>query len=269
MTPDEAAARSWTWQDGDGTASNDWAEFEARLLQVARRRGFTVEDLGPVEGRPLRLLSRPGGAPGRPRVLLSGGFHGEEPAGPWGLLSFLDTAADDLLAAVELTLLPLVNVTGFVAGRRLNDWGENPNRGFLPGAERPSREGTALLRHGDRLAAAARDGLVTCHEDVLLSHAYLYTLERSDAPGAFSRSLLEANAAFFPVHPDGEVDGCTVRSGIVFNHRDTSFENWLFDRGARQAACVETPGQQPFPRRVAAQAAMARVFVEHVVTPSE
>jgi hypothetical protein len=76
---------------------------------------------------------------------------------------------------------------------------------------------------------------------------------------------LRANASFFAVHPDGEVDGCPVRDGIVFNHQDTSFESWLLLEGARHAACVETPGQQPIERRIAAQAAMMGFFVEHAM----
>lgn len=263
MTPDEAAARSWTWQHEDGTASHDWAAFQARLSALARRPGFALTDLGPVGEEPLYLLTRAAVSADAPRLLLASGFHGEEAAGPWGVLALLEAAADATLDAVALTVLPLVNVTGFRAGRRFNHWGENPNRGYLPGDVRPSREGHALLAHGERLAAAARDGVLACHEDLLLSHGYLYTLERGPAPGPLSQALLAANAAHFPVHPDGEVDGCPVRGGIVFNHRDTSFEAWLFERGARYAACVETPGQQPFGRRVAAQAAMARAFLEN------
>lgn len=261
--PGGAAAGCWTWRGDDGTASNDWAAFAGRLSALALRRGFSVDDLGPVGEQPLYLLTRAARTPDAPRLLLASGFHGEEPAGPWGVLTLLDSLADSALDAVTLTVLPLVNVTGFRAGRRLNDWGENPNRGYLPGDARPSQEGRALLAHGERLAAAARDGILACHEDVLLSHGYLYALERGSTPGARSRALLAANAAHFPVHPDGEVDGCPVRGGIVFNHRDTSFETWLFERGARYAACVETPGQAPFTRRVAAQAAMARAFLEH------
>jgi len=263
MTPEEAAAQSWTWRHDDGTASSDWQRFRERLSALALRRGFATADLGPVGEEPLFLLTRPARDADAPRLLLSSGFHGEEPAGPWGLLILLDTMPDALLDAVTLTVLPLVNVTGFRAGRRYNDWGENPNRGYLPGEARPSREGLALLAHGECLLAAAQHGLLTCHEDVLLSHGYLYSLESGPAPGPLSRALLAANAAHFPVHPDGEVDGCAVQGGIVFNHRDTSFESWLFERGAPYAACVETPGQQPFPQRVAAQASMARAFVEH------
>jgi hypothetical protein len=263
MTPDEAAAKAWMWSLDDGTASNDWGRYHMRLREVASRRGLNVEDLGPPGDLPLLLLSNHAANDTGQRLLISSGFHGEESAGPWGILAFLESVDDSLLASVQLTVLPLVNVSGFREGRRFNDLGENPNRGYLAGAEACSREGRILLAHGYRLGRAARDGLLTCHEDVLLSHCYVYGNEPHDTPGAFSRGLLSVNASFFAVHPDGEVDSCPVKEGIVFNHEDTSFESWLLREGARRAACVETPGQQPIERRIAAQVAMMRFFIEH------
>jgi hypothetical protein len=104
-----------------------------------------------------------------------------------------------------------------------------------------------------------------CHEDVLLSHAYLYSLERAETPGELTCALLAANAEHFPLHPDGLVDGCAVNGGIVFNHYDGSFESWLMSHGIAYAACVETPGQQPIARRIAAQHRMIDTFVRKSV----
>jgi hypothetical protein len=266
MTSAEAAATAWTWSLGDGTASNDWDRFQDRLLKLAQLRRLQVEDLGPPGEPPVLLLTRDAPGDAAPRVLIGSGFHGEESAGPWGVLAFLESVEELLLASVHLAVLPLVNVSGFRQGKRFNDLGENPNRGYLPGSEAPSREGRVLLSHRARLRDSARDGLLACHEDILLSHCYVYGMERRDSPGEFSRGLLRTNASFFAIHPDGEVDGCPIKDGIVFNHQDTSFESWLLLEGARHGACVETPGQQPFAHRIAAQAAMMRFFVEHSVS---
>lgn len=252
---------TWTWQLPDGTASNDWDAWSQRLYAIAALRGLDLQQLGRVDGDPLLWIAPSGSSEARPRRLIASGFHGEEPAGPWGVLAFLETVSEELLGACALTLLPLVNVSGFRAGRRLNERGENPNRGYLPGAEAASREGLLLMEHADLLTEAAGDGLLSCHEDVLLQHGYLYANEHGERPGAWALRLLATHAEFFPIHPDGEVDGCTVRDGIVFNQADTSFESWLFERGASHTACVETPGQADFMRRVAAQAAMMRAFL--------
>lgn len=64
-------------------------------------------------------------------MLISAGFHGEEAAGPWGMLHFLSELQQDIFERINLSLLPLVNPTGFAKGHRFNKFGENPNRGFL------------------------------------------------------------------------------------------------------------------------------------------
>lgn len=259
----DAADRPWVWRHPHGWNSNDLGRFGERLYEVAAARGFGVESLGEVGGEALLLLTRPATAAAAPRLLIASGFHGDEAAGPWGVLAFLESVGDPLLDAVTLSALPLVNASGFRAGRRLNDQGENPNRGYtVAEASGPSREGRLLLAQRERLLPLAADGLLACHEDVGLSQCYVYGLERAAIPGAFSRGLIAVNAEFFPMHPDGEVDGCPVRDGIVFNHADTSFEYWMMRQGVRRAACIETPGQQPIGRRIAAQAAMMRFFVE-------
>ena len=259
---DDAGTKPWTWILPDGHASNDWVHYCARLEAVAARRRFELTTLGRAGGEPPLMIRCGAADPSAPQLLVASGFHGEEPAGPWGVLEFLEAADQDLLSRVRLTVLPLINVTGFRAGTRFNTHGENPNRGYLglPG-ESPSHEGQLLLAHRDLLLEAARDGLLTCHEDVLLSHGYVYSCERAAAPGAFSRTLLAANAAFFPVHADGGVDGCPIAGGIVFNHHDGSFESWLMELGVARAACVETPGQHPIERRIAAQRAIIETFL--------
>ncbi|MEJ6001627.1 M14 family metallopeptidase [Paucibacter soli] len=259
--------KSWTWElppDCGAQLSNDGAALLAQLLQTAQLRGFSARELGRVADHPIWCLTRPARRSDAPRLLLASGFHGEESAGPWGVLRALRDASTESLDRVHLTVLPLVNPTGFNAGRRFNEWGENPNRGYPSLAVEdgpPSREGRILLEHAELLLDAGRDGVLSCHEDVGVEQAYLYSFERSARPGAFSQALLAANTAHFPCYPDGLVDDCPIEGGIVFNHYDGSFEAWLMEQGALRAACVETPGQQPLASRIAAQAAMMTAFI--------
>ncbi|KAF0814852.1 hypothetical protein IGB42_00907 [Andreprevotia sp. IGB-42] len=250
----------------EGCASNDWAAYQARLAPLLARRGLQRTVLGDVGDAPVWLL-QPGVTAAGPRLLIAAGFHGEEPAGPWGLLRFLEQADDSLFARARLSFLPLVNVSGFAAGCRFNRWGENPNRGFCitEDGETPSREGHILLEHAPLLAQLGSDGVLSCHEDVLVQYGYVYSFEHAAAPGPFSHALRDCNARFFTLMPDGEVDGCPVRHGVVFNHRDSSFESWMMQAGVARAACTETPGQQAMETRVAANAAMMATFVEYAL----
>lgn len=139
----------------------------------------------------------------------------------------------------ELEFIALVNPTGFSRGHRFNKYGENPNRGFVfengkPKAnEHTSVEGKLLLDHAQLLIAACRDGILTCHEDVLSREAYVYSFEPSQVPGRFSLDLRDTLGGYFPIAVDGEIDACPVKDGLIFNHFDTSFEACLVRSGAR------------------------------------
>ncbi len=252
----------WPRPDGAGTSS-DLGAFDAEFRSLAQRREFGVEPLGTALGHTIVIASRrPRSRAGR-RLLVAAGFHGEEPAGPWGLVRFLRLVPDALLDGTNLSLIPLVNATGFAAGRRLNARGENPNRGYDPArpGERASAEGEILLGQRERLLAAAADGLLCCHEDEGVQAAYVYTLEPAATPGRFSQGLVATMGRYFPLLPDGTVDGCPVSGGLVFNHHDGSFESWAVRHGTPLAATIETPGRAGFARRVEAQAALVMAFL--------
>jgi predicted deacylase len=245
--------------------SNDWAVFQRELLALCAARHFSVQVLGTTGGEPIYRLQRPAREPTAPHLLVASGFHGEEPAGPWGLLHALMTLGDDALGRAHLAVLPLVNVSGFARGTRLNHCHENPNRGYLPSSDgvQASEEGAILLAHEPLLLASGRDGVLSCHEDQELDHAYLYANERGPTPSPLARALRQCNGEFFPLQPDGPVDGNTVQDGIVFNQFDSSFECWLFQRGVAQSYCTETPGQCDFDARLSANAAMVAMFIAH------
>ncbi len=264
MTAFDPATR-YRWRHGDGW-STDLAAYHHALDAQAAAWGFAVTELGPVFGERLPLLHRAAAQADAPRLLIASGFHGEEAAGPWGVLAFMADLGH-LADRVHLTLLPLVNATGFALGQRFNALGQNPNRGYLPidAAYKPPVEGERLLAQSERLVAAARDGVLACHEDVKTPFTYVYAFERRAAPGVFSQALVAAAGEHFKLHPDGEVDGAPISGGVVFNHHDGSFESWLASGGVAVAACIETPGQEDFARRVAAQAALMHVFVEQRV----
>ena len=260
--------QAWIWQRAGGAgASNDIGAWRAELAECAQAGGWQLQELGPVLGESLPLLRAGRARPGTPRLLIASGFHGEEPAGPWGVLEFMRALPETLACEVDLSLLPLVNATGFAAGTRLNAQGENPNRGYGAHAngDLPSIEGRRLIANVERLLPLAADGLLACHEDVGLSHTYAYTYEHRPEPGPFSHALVATAAAHFDLHPDGVVDECPISNGMVFNRFDGSFESWFSEQGVPLAACIETPGQHDFRRRVGAQNALMRAFVEHVV----
>src|SRR6185436_1963931 len=69
---------------------------------------------------------------GKKRVLITAGFHGEEPAGPLTLAThFGKIAAYAKKRRVGLTVFPCINPSGFELGTRYNASDEKPNNDFM------------------------------------------------------------------------------------------------------------------------------------------
>jgi hypothetical protein len=248
-----------------GCQSNQWQVFHEQLLMIVRKHGFTSHVLGHTQKKPIYLLERPSTKVFAKNILIASGFHGEEPAGPWGLLHALESVPTSMLDTVNISVLPLVNISGFSLGQRLNHKYENPNRGYLPlldGVD-AGEEARVLLHHEVILTDLGRDGVLSCHEDLANSCAYIYANERNNTPSALALKLRDSHAQFFPLHPDGLVDNCKIKDGIVFNHLDSSFEAWLLQCGASVSYCTETPGLADFETRILANATMMKTFIEY------
>lgn len=250
--------------------TNDIVRFYHLLEQQINRLSLSKSILGTSGEYPVCLLQSSQHITTNPNLMISAGFHGEEAAGPWGLLHFLSSLDPYLFAQVNLSLLPLVNPTGFAIGQRFNQLGENPNHGFyLEDGTPTSGKGTSieakiLMDHTPTLLSASRDGILTCHEDVLLTDTYIYSFEPQQTPGSFSENLRDTLGQFLPVAVDGEIDDCPVQNGIIFNHFDTSFESFLVQQGSRFGCCSETPGQHNIDQRILANAAIMTEFVNIV-----
>ncbi|MFH1462888.1 MAG: M14 family metallocarboxypeptidase [Pseudomonadota bacterium] len=252
---------------GSDPLPSDVASLLRGFRAQAQRRGLCVVELGRVGPFPVLLLEPDHPVAGAPCLLLAAGFHGDEPAGCWGLLELLRGAPEELFHKANLSFLPVVNPTGLAVGRRGNDQGENPNRGYCPPCDdqaEPSREGRILLEHLPHLLEAGRLGFLSLHEDGEREQFYLYTYEQGEAPGAFTEALRQAEEAFFPCLPDGEVAGSPVRHGVIFRECDGSFEDLLFHDGVPVAAVTETPGRRDFATRVRANRAIAEAFVRYL-----
>jgi hypothetical protein len=70
--------------------------------------------------------------PGKRWLLVTAGFHGEEPAGPLTLLRHMSDIVDHARKHdVGLRVYPCINPSGFEAGTRYNASGERPNNDLI------------------------------------------------------------------------------------------------------------------------------------------
>lgn len=241
--------------------------FTQQLYQLTAKKGFLVKRLGNVKSDPVLLLI-PKELKNGPNILIAAGFHGEEPAGCFGILHFLETMPQRFISKANISFLPMVNPTGFRSRKRTNAWNENPNKGFChtnSGNPEPSHEGLILMKHLHLLKSLANDGFISLHEDVEQERFYLYTFENTNTTGPFSEVLRTEEAKFFMPYPDGELEGGSVRNGIIFRHCDGSFEDLLFHEGIHRTACTETPGLSDIEKRIEANASIITAFVRFAV----
>jgi len=246
---------------------NGLNEFVLKLTGLTQHCGLAMHILGYTESQPIWLLT-PIYPNNGPHILVAAGFHGDEPAGPWGILHFLESSTPTISARANLSFLPIVNPTGFQAARHVNDRGEDPNRGFchVPfNGFVPSREGTILLEQLHELRPLATDGFVSLHEDIEQERFYLYTFEDSNGPGPFSEVLRTAGTEYFMTMPDGIVEGSPNRGGVIFRQCDGSFEDCLFHAGVPRTACTETPGLQNIHERIKTNANIINAFLTFTI----
>lgn len=231
----------------------DPSAFAARFSTAARAAGFREERFGARDGCPLVAYTRR--APGRhPRIYLSAGIHGDEPAGPLALLELLTTGAFDHRAT--WFLVPLLNPTGFTLRTRENAEAIDLNRDY-----RHPRT-TEIVAHVAWLRRQPPFDLTLClHEDWEATGYYLYELA---APGqaSLAPAFLTAAAAHLPIDPAAVIDGRPVTiPGLIHPQDDPLLrETWpeaISLRAHHTPACytLETPSTAPLATRVSTHVA--------------
>ncbi|MBL9189349.1 MAG: M14 family metallocarboxypeptidase [Opitutaceae bacterium] len=239
------------------------AELAARLETAARVQCFQVETFGTAGGVPLLALSRRSSGV-KPRIYLSAGIHGDEPAPPLALLDLLERGWFDDRAV--WFLCPLLNPTGFAQGTRENADGIDLNRDF-------KSPRTAEIRgHVAWLGRQPAPDLAMClHEDWEATGFYLYEL---NALGLLSpaRAILEAVATVCPVDGATLIDGRAIdEPGIIRPVADPLLrDSWpesiyLRHQHARLGYTVESPSALPLATRIAALQQAVAVAVEATV----
>ena len=269
----------------DFPALYDIEEFNTRLKaafdRINKIRPYKMESLGQVGGRDIFLLSPAAPDDTKPSILTAGGFHGNEPAGPWGILEFLETADEETLKKVNHSFIPLVNPSGFERAQRYNIFDENPNRGFVPEYitseeeedadwtnRGPSAEGAILLAHGDRLAKLAKHGFTSQHEDDGLNEGFIFINETGAQPSKTATAYLDTIQKYFPLIPDGgknELEGAPIKDGMWVNGMDSSFETWMINKGVPVTVTSETPSLEPARARVDCNRDFVQAFADVTV----
>ena len=207
---------------------------------------------GYVDDYPIYCV-RLGGEPrGRKRVLLSGGVHGDEPAGPEAVFAFLERNPAELLKDFVFLILPCVNPWGYVNNKRENARGQDINRSFSKSVVPEGEIGRRLLK-GKRF-----DLYIDFHEDWEAAGFYLYEVRRDGryAGPDVVREVVEVG----PIDPDSEDDENDIPvSPGVFEVAPAwgigGIVPYVYHYHADHVLIFETPTAWPMSQRTAAHLA--------------
>ncbi len=232
-----------------------------RLQAAGRAAGFRVEPFGAIAGCPLFALTKRTPGP-RPRIYLSSGIHGDEPAPPLALLELLESGTFDHRAT--WFLCPLLNPAGLSRGIRENAGGLDLNRDYkaLRSAE--------IAAHVGWLARQPNFDLTLClHEDWEAKGFYLYELNPQQRP-TLADAMIAAVAQVCPIETAAVIDGReSAAPGIIRPVSDPLLrETWpeaLYLRAHHTplSYTLETPSALPLARRIAAHRSAVEAAVAH------
>jgi protein MpaA len=239
-----------------------WPEFLPAFTDEAQAAGFLVEHLATVEGGKLNAWERPTDGP---RIYLSAGMHGDEPAGPLALLELLRQGY--FKHPVHWIICPALNPGGLANGIRENSLGVDLNRDYWL---KSTPEVTAHATWLD--SKPAPDLFVSLHEDWETKGFYFYEINLKEDMPERARKILTAVEPWFNPEAGPEIDGHEVRSsGWIYHAAEPDLpESWpeaiyLAKLGCPLSFTFETPSGAPLANRVAAHVAALKAVCDWVI----
>ncbi|MCG3150683.1 MAG: hypothetical protein PCFJNLEI_04174 [Verrucomicrobiae bacterium] len=170
-----------------------YSELTDRLRAL---RGWKVRQVATIWEYPWFVVE-PTVAKRAPTVLLSGGMHGEEPAGVEGVLRWLECGRP---GNINWLVFPCINPYGWARNQRRNRQRRDINRQFQRRTNTPEAELIKRLVKGRRFEFSFE-----FHEDVDASGFYLYELRRQ--PPYIGEQILQAVSRVTPINRDSIIDG--------------------------------------------------------------
>jgi len=236
----------------------DWPGFLPAFAAAARAAGFRPFRYGTTPAGDLVAWEREGSGP---RIYLSAGIHGDEPAGPLALLELVRSGA--LGTDKSWALCPALNPTGLSAGTRTNAGGYDLNRDYWV------RVSPEIAAHAKWIhSAGVPDRFISLHEDWETTGFYFYEINCGCDSPERARRILDAVSPWFPPEPSLIVDDHEVREpGWIYHVPEADMpEHWpeaifLAKHGCPLSFTYETPSSAPLADRVAAHVAAVKAGV--------
>jgi protein MpaA len=183
-----------------------------------------------------------------PRVYISAGIHGDEPAGPLAALRLLQENRWPVNA--DIILHPCLNPKGCSLNRRDNGQGIDLNRDYL------DLQSAEIRAHVAWLEKQPNFDLCLClHEDWEAHGFYLYELNPDQKP-SLAEAIVAGVARVCPLDLSELIEGREARGGIIRPNLDPRSRPqwpeafWLLTHKTRLSYTLEAPSDFPLTVRV-------------------
>ncbi len=251
--------------------------------------GAAVREVACVGARRTLLVADIVNAPRAPTIAIAAGIHGDEPIGPWALLTLV---RDGLLdRRFNYRCWPCMNPSGYALGTRENADGADVNRSFSRGGTTPEAR-AILTANRDRAFVLTLD----LHEDFEAGGFYCYEPVVGGSAPLSAHVVRALDEAGFPIqalhdgfdlgYPQEALHLRVLERGRVLPDTKAEmayFDGWpyslaLLRRAAKRSLTFETPRCLPWNerlamQRVAAVAAIAQLrpqsACEEYISPAE
>jgi len=232
-----------------------WDGFLEAFAVAAEAAGFRGTAFGTTGAGDLTGWEKPGDGP---RIYLSAGIHGDEPAGPLALLELVRSGAFGPRA--HWLLCPALNPTGLAAGTRGNADGEDLNRDYWVRKTREVGSHVAWLHE-----TGLPERFLSLHEDWETTGFYFYEINCGTDRPERAKAIFEAVSPWFPPEPSPLIDDHEIREpGWIYHAAEADLpDHWpeaifLAKSGCGLSFTFETPSGAPLAARVAAHVAAVK-----------
>ena len=200
-------------------------------------------------------------------ILVTGGVHGNEPAGAAFTLDLVRALSEGSLVYddIRVEIIPLINPWGWSRDSRHNFDGRDINRDF---ASFKAQE-AAIVR--DYISGKSFDLVIDHHEDGNASGVYMYQYSKSDRTAA--RTILEeVRTNGYPLERDVSMIILKTDDGLIYAPmwglqymrltRQLSITNYIRLESSKAVYTVETPMNLPMEERIAIHRFIFERFAE-------
>ena len=259
-----------------------YSDLTRRLIRLAERiPEIDLHLLGKVragaERYPFWTLTTPAG-PKKRTICLSGGIHGDEPAGVEAVLGALEMLKKRprWIDRSQFTIFPCINPYGYEYGTRQNRSKIDLNRQFM--RAHPAGEVRLMKRVLD---GRTFDLSIEFHEDIDTPGFYLYELSK-DPKRAIAKKIIRRVEKKYPINLGEEIEGAPAKGGVIspdlssgfFKERLARRRQWphaiyQYKQGTPHTLTSETPIHLGAKERVEIHLIVLKTAMEGLIAPRE